>query len=123
MPVLPVYPSRSTRLRRVTPTLGCRTGQPGNCWWTSFYNRRCASIGERPARNFVLSREPHVRLRPRVSQKSVETTYAVSLTRDAVMKADDHHATTVGAFFVQLIEFIAQCLFVGSGIPPREREG
>src|SRR5258706_9413003 len=123
MPVLPDHPSPSRRRLRVTRTLGCRTRQPSDRRWTTFHNWRCASIGEGPTCNFVLSRKPHVRLRSRVSEKSVETSHAVSMTRDAVMKTDDHHATTVGAFFVQLIEFIAQCLFVGRGIPPHEWEG
>src|SRR6266403_166798 len=61
-------------------TLGCRTGQPGDRRRTAVYDRRCASSGEGPARNFVLSRKPHVRLGACVSEKSVETPYAVRVT-------------------------------------------
>src|SRR6266403_353692 len=79
VPVSSVHPLRSVRRRRSARTLGCRTGQPGDRRRTAVYDRRCASSREGPARNFVLSCKPHVRLRPRVSEKSVETPYAVSV--------------------------------------------
>src|SRR6266403_1549772 len=123
MPVSSVHPSRSVRRRRATRTLGCRTGQPGDRRRTTFYDRRCASSGEDPARNFVLSRKPHVRLRACVSEKSVETPYAIRVTRDAIMEAHDHHAATMAAFLVELIEFIAKGLLVRGGIPAHKGEG
>src|SRR5258706_1320409 len=109
--------------RRVRRTLACRTRQPSDRWCSADHDRRGSPIAQRPARNFVFSRKPHVRLRARVSQKSVETPHAIGMARDAVVKANHQHATATASFVVELIKFIAQCLLVSSRIPAIEREG
>src|SRR6266481_3692463 len=95
-------------------TLGCGTGQAGDRRCSADHDRRGSPIAQGPARNFILSRKPHVRLRPRVSQKSIETPHAIGMARDAVVKADHHHATAMASFVVELIKVIAERLLISS---------
>src|SRR5260370_40712385 len=114
------HPSRAKRCCMTTRTSGCWTGQPGDCRRTTFHNRGCTSIGESPARDLVLSRKPHVRLRPRVSQKSVEAPHPACMAGDPVVQTHHHHAPPIRALVVKLIELVAQRLLVGGRIPAHE---
>src|SRR5258706_16054960 len=109
--------------RRVMRTLGCRTRQPSDRRCSADHDRRGRPIAQGPARNFVFSGKPHVGLRARVSQKSVETPHAIWMARDAIVKANHQHATAAATFLIELIKFIAERLLVSSRIPAVEREG
>jgi hypothetical protein len=41
---------------------------------------------------------------------------------DAVVQADHHHSPTARPLLMELVEFVLQCLLIGSRIPAFERE-
>src|SRR5258708_30839430 len=91
--------------------------------WRLALETRCPGTMRRgPGRDCVLAREPDAGLRARVSQKAVEAAHAVRVTGDAIVQADDHHAPALRAFFVELVELVAQRLLVGRRAPAGERE-
>src|SRR6266446_4695136 len=92
-------------------------------WRAAPKDGRPCTIRQGPARDLVFTGEPDARLRARVSQKSVETAYAVRVTGDAVVKADDHHSPALRALLVELVELVAQRLLVRRRAPADEGEG
>src|SRR5258705_13603958 len=96
---------------------GCRSGQAGYVRRATFDDGRVGAVIERPVGDLVLPREPDALLALRVGKEAVEGANPAGVAGDAVVQADHHHAPSLCAFLVKLVEFIAQRLLVGGWIP------
>src|SRR5882762_326321 len=107
----------------ISNSLKSRRWKARDGWRVAPHDGRPATIRQGPARDLVFTGEPDARLRTRVPHESVERAHPVRVTRDAVVKADDHHSPALRALLVELVELVAQCLLVRRPAPADEREG
>src|ERR1700738_1069812 len=102
--------------------LTSRSGRTGEIRRAAIDDGSSGAIGQCVAGDFILAGKPDARLALRVAKESIERTHPAGMAGDAVMKADHHHAPARGAFFVELVELVAQRLLVSGGIPALERK-
>src|SRR6266851_4708318 len=105
------------------PSSARRPGQAGYARRTPIDNRRADTVGQRVAGDFVLPREPDILLALRIGEEAVKGSNPAGVAGDAIVQADHHHAPSMRALFVKLIELVAQRLLVGSRIPANEGKG
>src|SRR5260221_2632667 len=103
--------------------LACRPGQAGCARRTPTDNRRAGAVGQHVAGDLVLPREPDILLALRIGEEAVKGSNPAGAAGDAIVQADHHHAPSMRALFVKLIELVAQRLFVGGRIPTDEGKG
>jgi hypothetical protein len=80
------------------------------------------SLLQRPASNLVLTREPDAVVALRVGEEPVERANPVGMAAQAIVHADHHHPPPRSSLFVELVELVAQRLFVRMRIIALERE-
>src|SRR5207245_1812461 len=92
-------------------------------WRVAPKDGRPGTICQGPAGDLIFTGEPDARLRARVRHETVERAHPVRVTGDAIVKADDHHSSTVRSLLVELVKLVAQRLLVRCRAPADEGEG
>src|SRR5271155_143910 len=98
----------------------CWSRQAGYARRTPIDTWRAGTVGQRVACDLILPGKPDISLALRIGQEAVERAYSPCVAGDAVVQARHHHAASIRAFLVKLIELVAQRLLVSSRIPTRE---
>src|SRR5258707_9350149 len=102
------------------PSSARRPGETRCARRTPIDNRRAGAVGQHVAGDLVLPGEPDVLLSLRVGEEAVKGSNPAGMAGDAIVQADHHHAPSMHALFVKLIELVAQRLLVGGRIPADE---
>src|SRR5258708_16292282 len=101
----------------------CRPRQAGCARWTPIDNRRAGAVSQYVTSDLILPGEPDILFSLCVGEEAVEGSNPAGVAGDAIVQADHHHAPSMHALFVKLIEFVAQRLLVSSRIPTNEGKG
>src|SRR6266436_10074827 len=103
--------------------LAYRSGQARDARRTPIDNRCAGAVSQYVAGDLVLPGEPDILLSPRVDQEAVEGSHSACMAGDAIVQAQHHHAPSMRALFVKLIEFVTQRLLVSGCVPANEWKG